>query len=76
MCAQHAPRGMQSREMQGAHVTNDPEKIDRTFEALFELYASGRIAPVIFKRYSLEDVPAALESLASRKTYGKLVITP
>ncbi len=60
----------------GAHVTNDPEKIDQTFEALFELYASGRIAPVIFKRYSLEDVPAALESLASRKTYGKLVITP
>jgi NADPH2:quinone reductase len=60
----------------GAHMANDPDTIDRTFEALFELYASGKIAPVIFKRYSLEDVPSALEALASRKTYGKLVITP
>jgi NADPH2:quinone reductase len=60
----------------GAHVTNDPGLIGPTFEALFALYAQGKIEPVIFKRYSLDEVPTALEALASRKTYGKLVITP
>jgi NADPH2:quinone reductase len=60
----------------GAHVTNDPERIEVTFRALFDLYEAGKIKPVIFKRYSLDDVPTALEALASRKTYGKLIIAP
>ncbi len=60
----------------GAHVSHDPGKIEPTFRALFALYEQGKIEPVIFKRYSLDEVPTALEALASRKTYGKLVITP
>ncbi len=60
----------------GAHVMHDPARIEVTFRALFDLYEAGKIKPVIFKRYSLDDVPTALEALASRKTYGKLIVAP
>ena len=60
----------------GAHVTSDPEKIPQTFEALFALYEAGRIKPVIYDRYGLDDVPAALGALGSRKTHGKVIVTP
>jgi len=60
----------------GAHAQHQPELIERTFDALFDLYAEGKIRPVIFKSYGLDDVPAALEALGSRKTYGKVIVTP
>jgi len=60
----------------GAHVANEPEKIPRTFEALFDLYRQDKIEPVIYRTYGLDDAPAALEALASRKTHGKLILTP
>jgi hypothetical protein len=31
---------------------------------------------VIYKTYSLDEVSVALQDLASRKTYGKLIIAP
>ncbi len=60
----------------GAYVVHEPERIPETFDALFRLYAEGKIKPVIFKTYGLEDVSTALEALGSRRTYGKLIITP
>jgi NADPH2:quinone reductase len=60
----------------GAHAAKDPEKIPRTFEALFELYRAGKIRPVIFATYALEELPAALDALAGRKTYGKVIVAP
>ncbi len=60
----------------GAHAQKAPERIPGVFGALFDLYAAGAIRPVIFKSYSLEEVPLALEMLGSRQSYGKVVITP
>jgi NADPH2:quinone reductase len=60
----------------GAYVANEPERIPETFEALFALYAAGKIEPVIFGTYPLEETARALGELASRRTYGKLIITP
>jgi NADPH2:quinone reductase len=60
----------------GAHITHEPEKIDATFRALLDLYAKGAIRPVIFKTYSLDEVSVALEALASRRTYGKVIVAP
>jgi NADPH2:quinone reductase len=60
----------------GAHAAKDPEKIPRTFAALFDLYAAGRIRPVIYKTYSLDEVPQALAALGGRKTYGKVIVAP
>ena len=60
----------------GAHSKFEPEKIPLTFDALFELHAEGHIAPVLYRNYSLEEVPDALEALGSRRTYGKVIIAP
>jgi NADPH2:quinone reductase len=60
----------------GAHVQNEPARIPETFHALFDLYRKGKIKPVIFKTYSLEEVPVALEALGSRKTWGKVIVAP
>jgi len=60
----------------GAYRANEPERVPETFERLFALYRDGKIKPLIFNTYPLDDLPSALAELASRKTYGKLVITP
>jgi len=60
----------------GAHVQNEPARIPETFDALFALYRAGKIRPVIFKSYPLEQVPVALEALGSRKTWGKVIVAP
>ena len=60
----------------GAHVMHEPARIDETFRALFDLYRTGAIEPVIYERFALEGLPAALEALGSRRSYGKIVVTP
>jgi len=60
----------------GAHAMHEPARIGETFHALFELYAKGVVEPVIYRSYPLEELPAALEALGSRRTYGKVVVAP
>jgi len=60
----------------GAHVLNEPERIGQCFEALFELYAAGKIRPVIYQTFPLDQVPAALAALGSRQSYGKVIVAP
>jgi NADPH2:quinone reductase len=60
----------------GAYAIHEPERIGETFRALFDLYAAGRIAPLIFERYPLAELPAALEALGGRRTWGKVIVTP
>ena len=60
----------------GAYALHEPERIPETFEALFRLFSEGKIEPVIYGRYSLEELPLALEALGSRKTHGKVIVLP
>jgi NADPH2:quinone reductase len=60
----------------GAYREKEPERVPEAFEGLFALYERGMIEPLIFNTYPLEAVPSALGELASRKTHGKLIITP
>jgi NADPH2:quinone reductase len=60
----------------GAYAMHEPKRIPETFEALFDLYAQGRIAPVVYRAYPLEAVSEALQALGSRQTYGKVVLAP
>jgi NADPH:quinone reductase len=60
----------------GAYARNEPARVPETFDALFRLYAEGKIRPVIYRRYPLEEAPAALAALGSRKTHGKVVLCP
>jgi NADPH2:quinone reductase len=44
--------------------------------ALLKLYADGRIRPVIYRAYPLREAGTALGALASRESYGKVVLVP
>lgn len=60
----------------GAYAQHQPERVPEVFEALRELYAQGCIEPLIFRRYALEETGKALRDLVSRRTWGKLIVTP
>ena len=60
----------------GAHAAKEPARIDETFDALFALYREKKIRPVVFDTFPLEKLPEALEALGSRRTYGKVIVTP
>ncbi len=60
----------------GAHTMHEPERIPQTFDALFELHRQKKIDPVIWKTFPLDQLPAALEALGSRQSWGKVVVTP
>jgi NADPH2:quinone reductase len=60
----------------GAHAMHEPERIRETFDALLALHARGAIAPVIYRSYPLAELRAALAALASRQSYGKVIVTP
>ena len=60
----------------GAHAEKDPDRVTDCFRALFRLHARGQIAPVIYRRYKLDELPTALAALANRETHGKVIIEP
>ncbi|MEI8357929.1 MAG: NADPH:quinone oxidoreductase family protein [Deltaproteobacteria bacterium] len=61
----------------GAHAKHEPARIPETFARLFELHARGAIEPEIFpRRFALDEIPEALAALGSRRTWGKVVVTP
>jgi|SRR5579862_538892 len=60
----------------GAHAMHEPERVRETFRALFALYEEGKIDPVVYRSYPLAELPAALEALGGRQTYGKVVVAP
>lgn len=60
----------------GAYVQHQPESIPEVFAALFALYEAGRIRPLVFRAYPLEQAGQALADLGSRRTWGKVVLAP
>jgi NADPH:quinone reductase len=60
----------------GAHIMHEPARIPETFAALFQLYAAGKIPPVVYRTYPLAELPAALAALGGRASYGKVVVAP
>jgi NADPH2:quinone reductase len=60
----------------GAYASHEPARIAETFAALFRLYEEKKLHPIVYRSYPLEQAPAALEALGSRKTHGKVVLAP
>jgi NADPH2:quinone reductase len=58
----------------GRYYEMDPERVARVVEDCMALYQAGKIKPVISSKVPLEQVPEALNRLAARGTYGKIVI--
>ena len=60
----------------GAHVMHEPARIAECFDALFHLYAEGKVRPMIYDTFPLEQVAAALDALGSRRSWGKVIVRP
>jgi NADPH2:quinone reductase len=53
-----------------------PRVIVETHQELMRLYGEGKIKPLIFRDVPFAEVPAALDLIGSRATWGKLVTQP
>lgn len=60
----------------GMMLMNTPALVMESQRELAKLYEAGKIKPVVWKRFPLSDTGAALEALASRKSWGKIVVAP
>lgn len=58
----------------GLFNKRSPEKVFKEHEEILSLFEQGKIKPLIYHEYDFEDVPQALNLLASRKTWGKVVV--
>ena len=58
----------------GAYRQHNPAKIERAWQALFDLYEAGKIKPVIGGVYPMEKVAEAMSFLTSRRAVGKIVL--
>jgi len=50
--------------------------VDRWMDALMALYEKGQLRPVVYRTYALPQAAQALRALATRESYGKVVLIP
>lgn len=61
----------------GMYATYEPETVEKVWDALTEMMESGKFKGTCFtdrEFVGLETVPAALEALGSRESWGKVVV--
>ena len=60
----------------GLYAKNEPERIDEVWDGLFNLFASGKLKSIIYEKvfHGLDDVKVGLKAIASRNTYGKVIV--
>jgi NADPH2:quinone reductase len=58
----------------GAFIKRYPERHRSNLETILRWIERGRIAPLISKRFKLENVAEAMREMSSRKLVGKVVI--
>jgi NADPH:quinone reductase len=59
----------------GASVARRPESAREQLGSVLELAAAGRIDPPLYPPYPFDDAARALQDLAERRTWGKVVVT-
>lgn len=58
----------------GAYIPNEPESIPKVWNALFDLFESGKLKPAIYHQvYTLETIPQGLKAINDRTSYAKVV---
>jgi NADPH2:quinone reductase len=58
----------------GEWTKQDPDGQQRNVARLGELFAGGKVKPVVSERISLRDVPAAMSRMLRREVKGKVVV--
>lgn len=59
----------------GGYLKFKPEVVTQSMQTLFDWYCAGKLKPHISHRFPLEDTQIALDTLAARKSTGKIVVT-
>lgn len=59
----------------GAAITRRPESLADHMEAVLRLAAAKTVRPLLYPSFPFTDAPMALQDLADRKTFGKVVVT-
>ena len=59
----------------GGYLEHHPEYMPEAQAELFKMYEVGQIKPVVSQTFALADALAALNALATRKTYAKVILT-
>jgi NADPH2:quinone reductase len=59
----------------GNYFVRNGELIRSTHEVLCEMYDKKTIAPIVYRKYPLAELPDALAALESRESYGKVVVS-
>jgi NADPH:quinone reductase len=60
----------------GSHTEREPEQHRREVADMMDWMATGKLRPLISRRYTLDQVPEAMNDIASRTVMGKVVVTP
>jgi NADPH2:quinone reductase len=60
----------------GRFTQEEPERHRANFARIVQWAADGKIAPIIQKKYTLDDGAAALQWVADRKAIGRVIINP
>ena len=60
----------------GRFAQTEPERNRQNFAALTQMWADGRVVPVVSKTFDLDHAGDALRLMRDRGAIGKLVITP
>ncbi|KAH9949003.1 alcohol dehydrogenase [Amylocystis lapponica] len=59
----------------GAYTKNELQRIPVVWQALLDLFSSGRITPVVYSEvFPLEKLSDGLLALEQRKTWGKVIV--
>src|SRR5262245_48857381 len=58
----------------GGFLEHYPEYMREAQEALFRMYEAGQIKPIVSQTFALADAVKALNALATRKTFAKVVL--
>ena len=60
----------------GMYQTLGSPLVDKWMSALLTMYGKGQVWPVIYKTYPLAEAARALAAIASRESYGKVILVP
>jgi NADPH2:quinone reductase len=62
----------------GSYAKHEPERIDEVWNDLFNLFAGGKLKPLVYEKifHGLDNVKVGLKAIANRNTFGKVVIIP
>lgn len=59
----------------GASLARFPESLREQMTTLLDMATTGAVDPPLYPPYAFEDAATALQDLAERRTYGKVVVT-